>query len=108
MKHAWPIFPSVIAFTALAGTKFLRAPRTPKQALKEAVHTMDSIAAYVKPTMAGHNDRRGGGCTHAHPVSRASRGRATPTRSCFWLFRMGFALPEFPLSVTARPPIMCG
>src|SRR5438477_10032955 len=108
MKHAWPICPSVISFTALAGTKFLRAPRTPKQALKEAVHTMDSIAAYVMPTMAGHNDRRGGGCTHAHPISRASRCRGTPTRSCFGLSRMESAAPECRLSVTARLQLMFG
>jgi hypothetical protein len=33
-------------------------------------------------------DRRGSGCTHAHPISQASRCRATPTRSCFGSSRM--------------------
>src|SRR5437588_10898029 len=88
--------------------EFLRAPRTPKQALKEAVHTTDSIAAYVMRTMAAHKDRWGSGCTHAHPISRARRCRATPTRSCFGLSRMESASRECRLSVTSRPQIMFG
>jgi hypothetical protein len=55
-----------------------------------------------------HNDRWGSGCTLAHPISRASRCRATPTKSCFGLSRMESASPECRLSVTSRPQIMCG
>ena len=48
------------------------------------------------------------GCTRAHPISRASRCRATQTRSCFGLFRMESVSPECRLSVASRPQIMCG
>jgi len=82
--------------------------RLAKQALKEAVHTTDSIAGYVMPTMAGHNERRGSGCIHAHPISQASKCRATPTRSCIGSSRMESASPECRLSVTLRPRITFG
>src|SRR5262249_17489032 len=103
-----PICPSAFSFTAPAGTEFLLAPRTPKQVLKGAVHTTDSIAEYVMPTMAGHNARRGSGCTHVHLISQASKCRATPTRSCFGSSRMESASPECRLLVTSRLQIMFG
>ena len=81
----------------------LRPPGTPKPVLKEVVHTTDWIAEYVMPTMAGHNARRGRGCTHAHRISQASKCRATPTRSCFGSSRMESASPECRLLVASRP-----
>ncbi len=66
------------------------------------------IAASVIPTMAGHNDRRGSGCTHAHPISQASRFRATPTRSFFGSSRMESASPGCRLSVKSRLRITFG
>ena len=99
--------PPVISFTALADG-IPRAPRTPRQALKEAVHTTDSIAAYVTPTMADHNELRACGCIRAHPISPANRYRATPTRSCFGLSRMESASPECRLSGTSRPQTVFG
>jgi hypothetical protein len=83
-------------------------PEDTKASIERGGSHYGSIAGYVMPTMAGHNERRGSGCTHAHPISQASRCRATPTRSCFGLSRMESASPECRLSVTSRPQIMFG
>ena len=104
LKRAWPIWPSVISFTALAGTELLRAPKTPKQALKEAVHTTDSIAAYVMPTMVGHNDRWGSGCTQRASDLTSKQVQSYSDQELFWIIQNGIRFTGMPAFGNVETP----
>ena len=67
-RMAWAIFLFVVVLIVIALMSFnLTALHEPGPVETRVANLSKTIAAYVMPTMADHNELRGCGCTRAHP-----------------------------------------